>query len=379
MLKQTLITIQTDSAPLNGILLTCGANGSFQTAQGTSTGNTQVMTQSGVASVWVKSQSCYLATILLRDDGVQGTIWSVGSNLNGPTGQGTNSGNTTTITQIGTATNWKNVWATDAVALAIKKNGTLWAWGNNANYATGLNTASGFTTSPTQIGSATTWAMAASGSISGAAIMSDGTLWSWGSNSLGGTGQGTTAGNTTVPTQVGTDTDWKFVSCGYDGMHAIKTNGTLWACGYGPSIGFGPTVATYTTMTQIGTDTNWLMTSTGYEAFLALKNNGTLYSCGKNVSGTTGQGIGTGTTNFLTQIGTDTNWVSCQISGGGFNSLQGIARKSNGQIWGWGFNTVYQLGLNNATNQLSPVRIGTSSDWIQVSTGPSHSSGIRDV
>lgn len=379
MLKQRLLMASsynnTPHPGLNGKYFSCGSNSQYTTGQGTNVGNTQVMTQSGSVTTWTKLESAYFCTIGLRDDG---TLWSVGLNSAGPTGQGTATGATTALTQIGVSTDWAKVWATDAAALAIKKNGTLWAWGNNIDYGTGLNTSTGFTTTPTQVGSATNWVMAAPGSSVGAGIKSDGTLWSWGNNAQGNTGQATTSGNTTIPTQVGTDTDWKYVSCGYDGMHAIKNNGTLWACGYGPSIGFGPTATFYSTLTQVGTDTNWLMTSTGYGAFFALKTNGTLYSCGKNTAGVTGQGTSSGYTDFLTQIGTDTDWVYCQISGGGFANLQGIARKSNGQIWGWGFNTVYQLGLNNTTNQLSPVQIGVNTDWIQVSTGPSHSSGVRD-
>lgn len=378
MLKQLLLSINKQSAPppaLNGKLFTCGANSQYTTGQGTTVGQTQTMTQVGSVITWVKIESAYFSTVGLRDDG---TLWSVGSNANGPTGQGTGTGTTNALTQIGADTDWRDFSATDAAALAIKTNGTLWAWGNNSNFQTGLNTATGFATIPTQVGTDTDWSQAATGTVMGAGIKTDGTLWTWGLNASGNTGQGTTSGNITVPTQVGSDTDWAFVSCSYDGMHVIKTNGTLWACGYGPSIGFGSAATIYSTPTQVGSDTDWLMTSSGYEAFLALKTNGTLYSCGKNSAGTTGQGTSVGATDFLTQIGTDTNWVSCQISGGGFASLQGVARKSNGQLWGWGFNTTFQLGLGNNTNQLSPVQIGSATDWIQASTGPSHSSGIRD-
>jgi alpha-tubulin suppressor-like RCC1 family protein len=82
-------------------------------------------------------------------------------------------------------------------------------------------------------------------------------IYACGSNNNGQLGLGDTAHRSTL-TQVGTDTNWKSVSCGYQQILAIKTNGTIWACGLNHlgQLGLGDT-ANRSTLTQIGTDTNW--------------------------------------------------------------------------------------------------------------------------
>jgi hypothetical protein len=61
-------------------------------------------------------------------------------------------------------------------------------------------------------------------------VKTNGTLWCWGGNGFGQLGDGTTT-DKAVPTQIGTDTNWKVVSAVLHGTCAIKTNGTLWCWG----------------------------------------------------------------------------------------------------------------------------------------------------
>jgi alpha-tubulin suppressor-like RCC1 family protein len=58
------------------------------------------------------------------------------------------------------------------------------------------------------------------------AIKANGTLWAWGWNNHGELGNGSTSDSDT-PVQVGTDADWQTVSAGYFHTVAIKKNGTL--------------------------------------------------------------------------------------------------------------------------------------------------------
>ena len=131
--------------------------------------------------------------------------------------------------QVGTATTWLSVALGFDHTLAVRTDGTLWAWGSNYAGQLGLGlTASAKT--PTQVGTATTWLSVAAGASSSAAVRRDGSLWTWGSNDTGQLGLGTITDQAT-PQQVGTGTTWLSVSAGWQHMVALRTDGSLWTWG----------------------------------------------------------------------------------------------------------------------------------------------------
>ena len=69
--------------------------------------------------------------------------------------------------------------------IAIKADGTLWSWGRNKYGALGDGTTTD-KSSPTQESSKSTdWSSVGGGGFHSISLKSDGTLWSWGSNSYG--------------------------------------------------------------------------------------------------------------------------------------------------------------------------------------------------
>ena len=70
--------------------------------------------------------------------------------------------------------------------MALKTDGTLWAWGNNSRGELGQNSKTIYS-SPRQVGSDTTWSSISAGP-SPKAIKTDGTMWTWGSNDEGNLG-----------------------------------------------------------------------------------------------------------------------------------------------------------------------------------------------
>jgi alpha-tubulin suppressor-like RCC1 family protein len=129
----------------------------------------------------------------------------------------------------GIAQQWTKVDAGSEFTLALKSDGTLWAWGFNGNGQLGLGTTTA-QSSPTQIGTATDWQDVAAGAFHSLAVKADGTLWSWGLNGQGQLGLGTMTQETS-PTQVGTATNWKSVEAGFIHSFAIKNDNSLWSWG----------------------------------------------------------------------------------------------------------------------------------------------------
>jgi hypothetical protein len=180
-------------------------------------------------------------------------------------------------------------------ALALKTNNSLWAWGRNDAGQLGDSTTV-IKTTPIPIGSSTDWLSISTGSYHNLALKTNGTIWAWGLNQNGQLGMETDEDILIVPTQMGTDADWKFIYAHESQSFAIKTNGTLWAWGYSESGQFGTdTTENYFFPVQMGEDTDWEDVVTGDYVTIARKTNGTLWAWGWNKFGH----LGTGTTTFI--------------------------------------------------------------------------------
>ena len=345
---------------------------SYVSVAGTSLTLTRKTGDSGIA--YVSAGTDY--TMAIKTDG---SLWAWGRNHYGQLGDGTggggyedNSGNKNTPTRIGTETTWASVSASYEYTVAIKTDGSLWAWGSGSQL--GDSTGEDKNT-PTQIGTETNWASVSAGYEHTVAIKTDGSLWAWGMFIINSS---TSRQGNYTPTRIGTETNWASVSAGYFHTMAIKTDGSLWAWGanwdgqLGDGTGGGgrnDDSGNKNTLTRIGTETNWASVSASYEHTVAIKTDGSLWAWGRNYYGQLGDGTGgggyednSGNKNIPTRIGTETNWASV-IAGG----VHTIAIKKDGSLWAWGRNHYGQLGDGTKEDKNIPTRIGTETNWASVS------------
>lgn len=314
-------------------------------------------------SIVVQTQSLALKT--------DGTLWAWGYNTYGELGDGTTVSRTIPK-QIGIDRNWKALSAGYFHSVAIKTDGTLWGWGDNSDGELGDGTIiKRF--NPAQIGTDKDWRSTAVGYGNTVAIKTNGTLWAWGANIYGEMGDGTTT-NILVPTQVGTANDWQMVGISHHTV-ALKKDGTLWAWGFNlyGQLGLGDT-AHKTTPRQIGVAKDWQFISVGSEHTMAIKTDGTLWAWGHNWNGQLGDGTSGGTADKFTpeQIGTAKDWQL--VSAGNYHTM---AIKKDGTLWGWGNNSYWELGDSSLRSALTPKQIGTANDWQWVSAGNFHTMALK--
>ncbi len=287
------------------------------------------------------------------------SLWGWGLNTYGKTGNPTNSATYSSPVQVGDLTDWAQISSTDSHANAIKTDGSLWAWGKSTFGSIGdeynVNRSS-----PVQLGSDTDWSKASAGYRNSAALRTGGTLWTWGFGS-GGTNGHENEDSVSSPTQVGSLTTWSDVSVGDGHMLAVRTDGTLWSWGVNTDGELGQEddggLTNRSSPTQVGSLTTWENVFCGNKQSFAIKTDGTLWGWGYNKNGQLGLG---NTTDYSSpvQVGSDTDWakISCHQ-----NDV--IALKTGGSLWSWGTNLSGQLGHNNTTSLSEPTQVGASTDW----------------
>ena len=335
-------------------LWTWGSNNVGQLGDGTNADrNTPVKV--GTATNWSQIAAGVSGehSLAIKSDG---TLWTWGYNFYGQLGDGTGTNRNVPI-QIGIATDWSQVAAGLFFSLALKTDGTLWAWGRNNSGQLGIGSnlaPNDLKLVPTQVGTATDWSKIAAGDAHSLAIKTDGTLWAWGFNLFGQLGNGL---NTIrlAPTQIGIATDWSQIAGGDGHTVALKTNGTIWTWGDNQYLQLGNGTSGPGTNTnvpaQLGTATDWVKVATGEYHSFAIKTDGTLWAWGRNEWSQLGDGTNVNKNNPI-QIGTATNWG--QMGGGRQHSL---ALKNDGNLWATGRNTLGQLGDGTNISQTSFVQI----------------------
>ena len=315
-------------------------------------------------------------TLALRADG---TAWAWGADWGGPLGDGGFSDHQAVPVQVidsstlAPLTNVVAVSAGDDHSMAIRADGTLWGWGNNLHGQTGTGIFLHDTHAALVVPGIDDVVAVSAGMGYSLVLKADGTVWSFGWNTFGQLGDGTLGSERYTPVPVSGLANVIAISASSSGWHslAVKSDGTVWGWGRNDrgQLGDGTTVDRLSPV-QVNALTGARSVVAGNFHSLAVKADGSVWAWGDNFHGQLGDGTTTPRT------------VPVQVSGLGSvaavaagQSLS-VALKADGTVWSWGGNNWSgQLGDGtfNSFDRTSPGQVTGITAATALSTGGQHS------
>ena len=243
-------------------------------------------------------------------------------------------------------------------SLALKSDGTVWCWGKQTQSfdAEGVH----HSVSPlAQVpGLSNIKAISSNASDHALALKKDGTVLAWGTNFFGQLGDGTCE-DRSIPVQVPGLSDVVAIVAGVAYSLALKNDGTVWAWGhnlYG-ELGDGTYNDRYVPVQVLNGAASIAAGASSHKSFV-LKNDSTVWAWGNNVKRELG---------YDALTSNDGNWPShCSpLEVQNLNDVRAIdggycfsyVLKNDGFVLGWGWNDYGQLGDGSTTDHLTPAPV----------------------
>ncbi|MBV9215617.1 MAG: hypothetical protein JO053_05520, partial [Acidobacteria bacterium] len=321
-----------------------------------------------------------VAVVMLAAPSTEGQIRGWGYNATGQIAIGNNTDPQPNPVTVASVPDAVEIRAGDSHTLFLKANGTVAAAGLNTDGELGNGNIDSGVSSPTAVSALTGVIHIGAGGFHSAALRSDGTVWSWGFNQFGETGNGTTAtsGCSCTPSPAQSSIAGVVsISLGFDHTLALKSDGTVWAWGFNGDGELGDgTTTNRSSPVQVGLGVanfnNIIAISAGEMHSLALKGDGTVWVWGFNGDGEIGNGSTSGP-QFSPVMNQTLSGISQIFAGAAHN----LARASDGTVWVWGSNTYGQGGNGVGTNQLTPVTKTNVSNVVDIFGSGSFHNAVR--
>jgi alpha-tubulin suppressor-like RCC1 family protein len=286
--------------------------------------------------------------------------------------------------------------AGDNHTLALKNDGTIWAWGDNTYGQLGNGSGAANSDRPVQVARLTGVIAIAAGGSHSIALKSDGTVWTWGANNNGQLSIGTTSNPSLIPVQVTLYAPVTQIAAGANHCIALQNDGTIWLWGSDGSGQLGNNsgdqneparLVQFSNVIQIAAGGNNSLAQTkdgNYWAWGAINTQGPVKISGlSNVTQFSLNGVyplilkNDGTLWYLTNSGglqvVQASGISNVVAVSSSANFDLVARK-DGTVWSLGVNYDGDLGNGTATSTSgwNWVQAKGVSNVVQAPTGAPH-------
>ena len=242
----------------------------------------------GLANVKAVSAGCDHSLALKEN----GTVWAWGDNFYGALGDGDRPNNSLVPVKVLGLDDVKSVVAADALSVALRENGTVYAWGYNGYGQLGAGETGTHTDVPGRVSRLTNVRQVSAYSASQhvLALLENGSVRAWGNNTYGQLGDGS-LDDANRPVRVVTINNVKSISGGYHHSLALTEEGVVWGWGQNDNGEMGDgTDVDKPAPVKVERLTGVKAIAAGEQHNLALKHDGTLRGWGRNTDGQLGDG-----------------------------------------------------------------------------------------
>lgn len=330
------------AAPQAKGLVSWGSNFSGQVGDGSTVFIRPPTVQPGIADMQ-QAVGGSLHTVALR---ANGTLLAWGTANNGELGNNQYSSTSLTPVPVHLLTDVMQISAGDVHTLAVKRDGSLWAWGSNSFGQLGDGT---FNPRPVPVASMASLgcvAQVACGSNFSMALQADGTVSMWGDNSEGQLGRGTVGGWFTTPAPVVGLSDVEAIAASGVAAMALKRDGTVWMWGsntdgwLGIGVDQSVTPRSALPLQVVGLPVIRKIAA-GWRSGFAISNTGAAYSWGSNQYGLLGRATNATSHSPTPGLIPGLTLPTRIVTGWG---VWAAALNSQGEVWVWGYNNQQVLG-----------------------------------
>jgi alpha-tubulin suppressor-like RCC1 family protein len=267
---------------------------------------------------------------------------------------------------------------------AAISNGTLYMWGSNTVGQLGIGSVGGAGRStPLPVVTSTGLVSPAAAWTSGVrsfAVDGSGQLWGWGDNHFGGLGQPTSTVYFTSPIQITGPTNVVQVSGGGGNTMALTAGGAVWGWGFSEAgeLGFVTPTPQATPIVLPGLS-NIAEISDGSFTSVALDANGTVFGSGQNMAGELGLGSGVTQVTAYRPLPGLSNIKHVVINEEGFSSAFVLAVDQNGHVFAAGGNQNGQMGNGSfsSTGQATFAQVPGLDSVTALAAGGEHALALK--
>jgi alpha-tubulin suppressor-like RCC1 family protein len=311
---------------------------------------------SGVVAVAAGTGRAGYTGYALRSDG---TVWAWGLGAEGELGNGSTQQSSNVPVQVRGLTHVVAIAAGQYEGYALRSDGSVWAWGSGGSgeLGNGKQTSTYASAVPVKVHNLAHVVAIAAAGATGYALRRNGTVWAWGYGYEGQFGNGRIGSSplaveVEMPVEKDKRTHVVAIAEGGRGTgYALRSDGTVFAWGRGDAgeLGNGRD-SNSDAPVRVRKLTRVRAIAAGNGTAYALRKDGTVWAWGDNGTGE----LGNGSTGSASDVPVEVHNLAGVVAIAGGNGT-GYAVDSNKSVWGWGDGSLGALGTGACPTPASCV------------------------